>query len=147
MWLAGFLHKDNTQCYKMLGQVFSLINLFLSDIGRSQDSFCSYGWEISSRIWGFQEIVGLCRIYLLTTLLLICINNLPDYDICNIPVFADEATLYCKFTLACDMWQQLKLATESEYDLGDNGVELFILLLKVSLFLVSFIKGGWNCLE
>ena len=128
----------------MLGQVFTLVNLFLSDIGRSQDSFCSYGWEISSRIWGFQEILGLCRIYLLTTLLLICINNLPNYDICNIPVFADEATLYCKFTLACDMWQQLKLATESEYDLGDNGVELFILLLKVSncFWCLSLKVGG-----
>ena len=31
------------------------------------------------------------------------INNVPDDVICNIAIFADDATLYCEFDQASDM--------------------------------------------
>ena len=48
------------------------------------------------------------------TLFLIYINDLPDYVICDIAIYADDATLYSKCDLASDLWQQLELASELE---------------------------------
>ena len=41
-------------------------------------------------------------------------NDLPDDIICNIPLYADDTTLYSKFDQASDPWQQLELASEFE---------------------------------
>ena len=48
------------------------------------------------------------------------INELPDDIMCNIAIYADDTTLYSRFDQACDLQQQLELATELESDLGDT---------------------------
>ena len=53
-------------------------------------------------------------------LFLLCINDLPDDVICNIAVCADDATHYSKCDQACDLYQQLELASELESDLRDT---------------------------
>ena len=45
------------------------------------------------------------------------INDLSDYVICNIAIYADDTILYCKCYQAFDWWQQLELASERESDL------------------------------
>ena len=39
------------------------------------------------------------------------LNELPDYVICDIAIYADDTTLYSKFDQASDLWQQLELAS------------------------------------
>ena len=51
-------------------------------------------------------------------LFLLYINDIPDDVICNIIVYADDTTLYSKCDQASDPWQQFKLASELESDLG-----------------------------
>ena len=51
------------------------------------------------------------------TLLLLYINDLPAYVICDIAIYADDTTFYSKCYQASDMWQQLELASELESDL------------------------------
>ena len=51
------------------------------------------------------------------TLFLLYINDLPDDVICDIAIFADDTTLYCKCDQASYLWQQLELASELESDL------------------------------
>ena len=53
-------------------------------------------------------------------LFLLYINDLSDNVICNIAIYADNTTLYCKCDQASDLWQQLELASELESDLQDN---------------------------
>ena len=48
---------------------------------------------------------------------LLHINDLPDDVICNIAIYADETTHYSKCDQVSDLWQQLELASELEYDL------------------------------
>ena len=54
------------------------------------------------------------------TLSLLYINYLPDNGICNIAIYADDTTLCSKWDQASDLWQQLELATEFEFDLRDT---------------------------
>ena len=54
------------------------------------------------------------------TLFLLYINDLPDDVICDIAIYADDATLYSKCDRASDLWQQLELASELESDLRDT---------------------------
>ena len=54
------------------------------------------------------------------TLFPLYINGLPDNVICNIAIYADDATLYSKCDQASDLWQQLELASELESDLRDT---------------------------
>ena len=51
------------------------------------------------------------------TLFLLYIKDLPDDVICNIPIYADDTTLYSKCDQAFDLWQLLELASELESDL------------------------------
>ena len=51
------------------------------------------------------------------TLFLLYINDLPDNVICDIAIYADDTTFYSKCDWASDLWQQLKLASELEFDL------------------------------
>ena len=51
------------------------------------------------------------------TLFLLYINDLPDYVICNIAIYADDTTLHSKCDQISDLWQQLELAPELEFDL------------------------------
>ena len=54
------------------------------------------------------------------TLFLLYMNDLPDDVICDIAIYADDATLYSKCDQASDLWQQLELASELESDLRDT---------------------------
>ena len=54
------------------------------------------------------------------TLFLLYINDLPDHVICNMAIYADDATLYLKCDQASDPWQQLELASELGPDLRDT---------------------------
>ena len=67
------------------------------------------------------------------------INDLPDNVICIIAIYADDTTLYAKCNLASDLYQQLELDAELEYDLRDTadweGSSLLISMLeKLNLF-------------
>ena len=46
--------------------------------------------------------------------------DLPDDVICDFAIYADDTTLYSKCDQASDLWQQLELASELEYDLRDS---------------------------
>ena len=48
---------------------------------------------------------------------LVYINYLPNDVICNIAIYAHDIILYSKFYKLSDLWQQLKLASELEFDL------------------------------
>ena len=54
------------------------------------------------------------------TLFLLYINELPDDVICDIAIYADDTTLYSECDQACDLWQQLQLASELESALRDT---------------------------
>ena len=54
------------------------------------------------------------------TLFLLYIHDLPDNVICNIAIYADDATLYSKCDQASDLWQQLELASERHCGLGQE---------------------------
>ena len=43
----------------------------------------------------------------------------PDDVICDIAIYADDTSLYSKCDQVSDLWQQLGLASELEYDLQD----------------------------
>ena len=51
---------------------------------------------------------------------LLFFNDLPDDVICNIAIYADNTTLYCKCDQASDLLQQLELASELESDLEET---------------------------
>ena len=54
------------------------------------------------------------------TLFLLYINDLPDDVICNVAIYAGDTTLYSKYDPASDLWQQLELASELEFDVRDT---------------------------
>ena len=60
------------------------------------------------------------RSFLRPTLFLLYINDLPDDVICNIAIYANDATLYSKCDQASDQCQQLELAFELQSDLRDT---------------------------
>ena len=51
------------------------------------------------------------------TLFLLYINDLPDDFICSIAINGDDATVCSKCDQASDLWQQLELSSELEFDL------------------------------
>ena len=51
---------------------------------------------------------------------LLYINDHLDDVICNITIYADEATFYSKCNQASDLWQKLELATELESNPRDT---------------------------
>ena len=51
------------------------------------------------------------------TLFLLYINDLPGDVICNVAIYADDATFYSKCHQAFDLWQQLELVSELDSDL------------------------------
>ena len=54
------------------------------------------------------------------TLFLLYIYYLADDVICNIAIYADGTTLYCKCYQESDLWQQLELVSGLKSDLGDT---------------------------
>ena len=53
-------------------------------------------------------------------LFLLHIKYLPDDVVCNIATYTDDTTLYSKCDQVSDLWQQLELASEVEFDLQDT---------------------------
>ena len=54
------------------------------------------------------------------TLLVLYVNDLLDYVICDTAIYGGDTTLYFKYDQASDLWQQLELASELESDLQDT---------------------------
>ena len=55
------------------------------------------------------------------TLFLLYINTILDNFICDIAIYVDNNTLHSYCDQASDLWQQLELASELEFDLGDTA--------------------------
>ena len=112
VWHAGLLHK--LKSYGISGQIFGLISSFLSNrrLQLVLDGKSSQEYPVNA---GVPEgsILG-------PTLFLLYINDLPDDVICDIPIYADDTTLYSKCDQASDLWQQLELVSELESDLRDT---------------------------
>ena len=112
VWHAGLLHK--LKSYVISGQIFGPISSFLSNrrLGVVLDGKSSQEYPANAGV-PQGSILG-------PTLFLLYINDLPDDVICNIAIYDDDTTLYCKCNQASDLWQQLELASELESDLQDT---------------------------
>ena len=109
VWHAGLLHKRKS--YGISGQISGLISAFLSNrrLRVVLDGKFSQEYPVNAGV--FQgSILG-------STLFLLYTNDLADYVICNIAIYADDTTRYSKCDEASDLWQQLELASELESDL------------------------------
>ena len=73
------------------------------------------------------------------TLFLLYINDLPDYVICDIAIYADDTTIYFKCDRASGLWQQLELASELELWTGVRSGLLISMLGKLTWFLTGLI--------
>ena len=114
VWYAGLLHT--LKSYGISGQLFGLISSFLSNkhLWVFLDGRSSQEYPVNARV-PQGSILG-------PTHFLLYINDLPDDVICDIAIYADETTLYFKFDQLSDLWEQLELASEFEFDLRDNGL-------------------------
>ena len=56
------------------------------------------------------------------TLFVLYINDVPEDVICDIAIYVDDTTLYIRYDQASDLWQQLELASELDFDLRDTGL-------------------------
>ena len=57
---------------------------------------------------------------LMTFLVILSVILLSMPVICNIPIYADDTTFYCKCDQVSDLWQQLEVTSELESDLQDT---------------------------
>ena len=112
VWHPGLLHK--LKSYGISGQIFGLISSFLSNRrlrvvldGKSSQEYAVNAGVRQSSILG-------------RTLFLLYINDLPDFIICDIAIYADDTTLNSTCDRASDLWQLLELASELESDLRDR---------------------------
>ena len=48
-------------------------------------------------------------------------NDLADDVICNIGTYTDDTSFWSKCDQACDLWQQLELASELKSDPRNNA--------------------------
>ena len=114
VWHAGLLHKFKS--YGISGQIFVFISSFLSNrrLRVVLDGKSSQEYPVNAGV-PQGSILG-------PTFFLLYINDLPDDVICNIAIYADDTTLYCKCDQAFDLLQQLELASELESDLR-NAVD------------------------
>ena len=111
-WHAGLPHK--LKSYGISGPIFGLISSFLSNARLRVVLY-----EKSSQKYPVNAGIPQGSIPGPTPFLLY-INDLPEYVICNIDIYADDTTLYCKCDQESDLWQQLELASELESDLRDT---------------------------
>ena len=56
------------------------------------------------------------------TLFVLYINDVPEDVICDIAIYVDDTTLYTRYDQASDLWQQIELASELDFDLRDTGL-------------------------
>ena len=114
VWHAVLLHK--LKSYGISGQIFGFISSFLSN-GRLRvvlDGKSSQEHPVN---------VAVSQSFNLgPTLFLLYINDLPDDDvICNIAIYADNATLCYKRDQASNLCHQQELASELVSDLRDSA--------------------------
>ena len=111
VWHAGLLNK--LKSYGISGQIFDLISSFLSNrqLQVVLDGKSSQEYPVNPGV-SQGSILG-------PTLFVLYINKLPDHVICDI-IYADETTLCPKWDQASDLWQQLELAFELEFDLQET---------------------------
>ena len=95
VWHAGLFHK--LKSYGISGQIFGLISSFLSNrqLRVVLDGKSSQEYPLNAGV-PQGSILG-------PTLFLLYINDLPDNVICNIAIYADDTTLYCKCDQASDL--------------------------------------------
>ena len=100
VWYAGLLHE--LKCYRKSGQMFDFISSFLGNrqLQVALDGKSSQEYPINAGV-PQGSILG-------PTFSLLYINDLPDYVICNIAIFAEDTFLYSKWDQASDLWQQLE---------------------------------------
>ena len=120
VWHASLRHK--LKSYGISGQIFGLISSFLSNrqLRVVLDGKSSQEYPVNAGV-PQGSIVG-------PTLFLLYINDLPDDVICDIAIYADDTSLYSKCDQASDLWQQLELASELEFDLRDTGARSGLLI-------------------
>ena len=109
VWHAGLLQK--LKSYGISGQIFGLISSFLSNrqLQVVLDGKSSQEYPVNAGV-PQSSILG-------PTFFLLYINDFSDDAICDIAIYADDTTLYCKCDQASDLWQQLESASELENDL------------------------------
>ena len=112
VWHAGLLHK--LKGYGISGQVFGLISSFLSNRWLRVVLDRRFSQEYPGNAGVSQGSI------LDPTFFLLCINDIPGEDICNIAIHAEE--LFSTLKQTSDLWQQPKLASELESDLQDTGL-------------------------
>ena len=139
VWHAGLLHK--LKSYKISGQIFGLISSFLSNkqLRVVLDGKSSQEYPVNAGV-PQGSILG-------PTLFLLYINDLPDDVICDITIYADDTTLYSKCNQASNLWQQLDLASELEFDLRDMvdwGKKWLVDFNAGEIQLVSFDRSNNN---
>ena len=97
LWHADLLHKHKS--YGISGQIFELISSFLSNRWLSVvlDERSSQKYPVNAGV-SLGSILG-------PTLFLLYINDLPDDVVCNIAIYVDDTTHYCKCDQVSDLWQ------------------------------------------
>ena len=112
VWYAGLLHK--LKSYGILGQIFGRISSFLINrwLQVVLDGKSSQEYPVNAGV--HQGSI------LDPTYFLLYLNNLPDYVICDVAIYADDTTLHSKCDQASDLWQPLELASELESDMQDT---------------------------
>ena len=109
IWHAGLVHK--LESYGISGQIFDHISCFLSNRWLQVILYWKSSQEYPVNVGVPQDsILG-------PTLFLLYINDLLDDVTCDTAICADDITVYSKFIQASDLWQQLELASELDFDL------------------------------
>ena len=107
VWRAGLPHK--LRSYRISGKIFDLISSFLSKRRRwvVLDGKSSQEYPVNAGVPQGSILVP--------ALFLLCINDLPDDDVWNIAIYADDTTLYSNV-----ISYLAELASELESDLSDT---------------------------
>ena len=125
--------------YRISGQIFGLIFLFLSNrwLPVVLDERSSQEYPVNAGV--------LQGSILDPVLFLLYINDLSDDVICDIAIYADDTTLCSKGDQASDLWQQLELAFELNriYETLWTGVRSGF-LISILGKLVSFDQSNNN---
>ena len=114
VWYADLPPK--LKSYGISGQIFGFISSFLSNrrLRVVLDGKSSQEYPVNA---------GVSQGSILdATIFLLYIIDLPDDVICDIGIYADDTTLNSKCDRASDLWQQLEMASELEFDLWDTGL-------------------------